>query len=887
MSPIGAGGMGEVYRATDTNLGRQVAIKALPEAFAQNPDRVARFEREAKTLASLNHPNIAIIYGLEKSQGTYALVMELVEGQDLSERISRGPIPIDEALPVAGQIAEALEAAHEQGIIHRDLKPANIKVRPDGTVKVLDFGLAKLAEPTAAAATNPSPLSLSPTITSPTMITGIGVLLGTAAYMAPEQARGKPADKRSDIWAFGCVLYEMLTGKRAFDGENVIDTLVAVLSKTPDWTRLPPNTPAAIRTLLRRCLERDRRRRLDSAAAIHLDIDDALQPSLADAITAGSPAASRPSLFNKPGVAWATATVCFVAFAATALVTSVLFSRDAADSVQPLRFSVLPPEGLTLALGTSSTGAATMPVAVSPDGRRIAMVMRNADGRDRLWVRSLDTLTAQELPGTDGAASPFWSPDSRFLGFMAGNKLKKIDVTGGPPIMLCDAAEFRGASWSKDGVIIFATVGPLQKVPAAGGLPTPATVLGQGDQAHWRPSFLPDGRHFLYRVSNGGIYVGSLDSNDRTLVIKDPDNNIALYAQGFLLFMRETTLMAQPFDVQRLALNGEPVPIAEQVQTLAGPPSGVFSVSSNGVLAYQPGAGEIGSQLTWFDRSGKVSGTLGDPADYADLGMSPDGKRVSVSIVDAQAQTRTRDIWLVDVARGLRSRFTFDPAIEQSLVWSPDGERVVFNSLRKGRLDLYLKDANGSGTETELLADMSNKVPWTWSPDGRFLLYGNQVENRQADLMMLPLSGDKKPAPVVTTPFSENQAQFSPDGRWIAYVSNDSGPNQVYVQPFLRPGGKAQVSAGAGQWPRWRRDGKEIFYLGDNNMLMAAEVNGEGAGLQVGIVRPLFSVHAPVARRFFYIVSTDGQRFLINTLPQQTTATAFTVIVNWPAAVNN
>ena len=716
VSLLGAGGMGEVYRARDPKLNRDVALKILPGEFALDPDRLARFTREAQVLAALDHPNIGAIHGFEDSDGVHALVLQLVEGPTLADRIASGPMPIDDALPIARQIAEALEAAHEQGIIHRDLKPANIKVRDDGTVKVLDFGLAKLAEPavrvgdsgsakvSARADRQVGPFTQSPTITTPAM-TMAGVILGTAAYMSPEQAKGKPADKRSDIWAFGCVLFEMLTGRRAFDGEDVSDTLAAVLRADPDWRALPANTPSSIRTLLARCLQKDVRRRLPAIGVAQLDIDDALAapeaPSAPDVPPSGDPRRER--------MAW-TIAVAALLIAGGVGVWSYVKQPTAEERV--LQFTVSPPEGYTLF-------SSPLPFRISPDGRRLLFLATDAVGRTTVWVRSLDSLASQQLPGTEGAIAAFWAPDSRRIAFSAGGRLKKIDLSGGQPVTVCDLRDIRGGTWNSDGTIVFASGAGLMKVSEAGGVPAPIPLPSAS-----LPSFLPDGRHLLYRTF-AGIFVRSLDSEDQKRIFDDTGPGNVEYADGRLFFERDRTLMAQPFDLDRLELTGEPRLIADAIQTYPSTRTGLFSVSATGVVVYQTGVRNPGSRLTLFDRSGKELSTFGEPADYDDVSWSPDGNRVAVSVVDPSK--RTRDIWLIDIARNLRTQFTFDPDDELAPAWSADGKRIAFSSRRgSGPWGLYQKLSSGAGSVDTLIEfppDALAGNPLAWTSDGGSLVF--------------------------------------------------------------------------------------------------------------------------------------------------------------------
>ena len=867
---IGAGGMGEVYRARDARLNRDVALKILPEIFAADPDRMARFEREARVLAALSHPRIAAIYGLEESGSTRALVMELLEGPTLADRIAAGLIPLDEALSIAKQIAEALEYAHDHGVIHRDLKPSNIKVSTDGSVKVLDFGLAKALQDEPITADPRDSPTLSMAATMP------GVILGTAAYMSPEQAKGRPVDRRADIWAFACVLYEMLTGKQLYTDDTVAETLASIIKENPPLDRLPSGTPPTIRNLLGRCLEKDPRQRLRDVGEARIAIE-----RMSDA--PAEPVAAQGRSRERFWVAVA------VIAAVAALAFAFLYFRGTPRESPILRATVLPPDNATL----DFTQGLGLP-ALSPDGKRIVFGAQMADGKIPLTVRSLDALTAQPLVGTDGASFPFWSPDSRFIAFFADGKLKKIDASGGPALTLADAPLGRGGSWSREGVIIFAptnTPGPLFRVSSAGGASSPISAT----QARL-PWFLPDGRHFLYQSVTGNglaIRVGSLDGGESKL-LTEADSN-ALYAQGHILFLRNVALMAQPFDPKRLITTGEAVPIAEQIQTVLNSGTvGVFSASETGMLAYRTGVGAGGLLLTWFDRSGKQGATLGDPANIVGFQFSPDRRNLAAAVQDPS----NTDIWTYDVSRGLRTRFTFDPAIDNSPVWSPDGRSIVFSSNRKGHFDLYRKSSNGSGAEELLYADNLNKTPTSWSADGKFLLYqarSGAGENKN-DLWALALTleqpgGPLKPFLVLQTPSSEFDPQFSPDGRWIAYTSDESRRLEIYVSPFppppSGPGGKRQVSTAGGFLPRWRQDGKEIFYRGLDRRLMAAEVFTGGGPLEVGQVRLLFGATPNMTEGYpWYDVSADGQHFLLRIYPQQKAGEPLTLVQNWTAGLN-
>jgi Tol biopolymer transport system component len=880
---LGQGGMGKVYRARDTRLNRDVALKILPDAFAADPDRLARFTREAQTLAALNHPHIAHIHGLEESGDVRALVMELVEGEDLSQRITRGRMPLDEALPIARQIAEALEAAHEQGIIHRDLKPANIKVTSDGTVKVLDFGLAKaldtgsgLGAPGSVNATNSPTLSIH--------ATQAGIILGTAAYMSPEQARGRPTDKRSDVWSFGCVLFEMLSGKRAFDGEDATEIIAAVVKMPPDWTALPADVPTHIATLIRRCLEKDRKLRIGDIAVARFLLSDGAM--LAASPTAGAPARSRAG-FLAAGVA----AVLAVALAALA---NIHF-REQPPVVKPVRFQVLPP---------AESGFSSAAALLSPDGTMLAFSARGASGILQLWVQPLDSLTARPLPGTETGIDPFWSPDSRYLGFAVQNRLKKVAIAGGVPQTICELSRaWRSGAWGA-GEIIFGMQGSgLLRVSEAGGAPLPLTSLdrSRGESFHGAPWLLPDRRHFLYfraagtDAENTGIYVGSLDAapeqqSTERLVASGYNPEYAPSAAsrpGWLLFVRDGSLLAQPFDAVRRAVAGDALPLADSMP--AGPKP--YSASLTGALAYRSAATATQRRLTWFDRSGKSLGTAGEPGDYNTVSLSPDGSRAALSRVAELPQSNpTNDLWIVEFARGTSTRLTAGPEHDWLATWSADGEHIIFSSGRSGNNELFRIASNGAGKEEAVFQSPAAEFAQDWSGDGRFLLYSttNVLEQSAVgnlDLAVLDLNGGAKSQPYLKTEFNESQGRFSPDGRFVAYTSNASGQSQVYVQTFPNPqGGKWMISRDGGVQPRWRRDGRELFFISGDSKMMAVDITTVPV-FTPGIPKQLFDAPiwggAQTNNVTRYDVSADGKRFLINATVSESRSTPITVLLNW------
>jgi serine/threonine protein kinase/Tol biopolymer transport system component len=875
LAPLGAGGMGEVYRARDTRLDRTVAIKVLPSHLASNSEVRQRFEREARAISSLSHPYICTLHDVGHQDGTDYLVMEFIEGETLADRLSKGALPTDQVLRYGIQISDALDKAHRAGIVHRDLKPGNIMLTKVGA-KLLDFGLAKLHGGGYAIAS-----SLTSLPTERHSITGEGAIMGTFQYMSPEQLEGREVDARTDIFAFGGVAYEMATGKRAFTGRSQASLIGAILKDNPPpISTIQPMAPPALDRVVRKCLAKDPDERWQSAH----DLMDELRWIAEGGSVAGIPPTVGVERKKRERIAWLALTVLlFVA----ALILGIAYYLRTPVEVRAVRSFILPPEKSSFNFGRSGVS-----ITLSPDGTRLAFVAPTAEGRSLLWVRSLDGLSAQALAGTEAAAYPFWSADSRSLGFFAHGKLKRIDAAGGSPLSLCDAPQGRGGTWNRDGVIVFSPnpSSALQRVSALGGASSPVTRLDEtsGQLAHRWPTFLPDGDHFLYlgggnTIGTGegtAVYASSLESKESKLLLRANSN--VEYAQGYLLYLRGTTLMAQRFDARRLELVGEALPLVEQVQdTLRSPTVGVFSVSENGLLAYQMSRSAGSSQLTWFDRSGVQLGVLGDQALYSNPRLSPDRKMASVGIIDSQSGRP--DIWVYEVARARRTRFTFDQAEERIAVWSPDGSHIAFSSNRKGHFDIYQKASSGAGSDELLLESDFDKQPTSWSRDGRFLLYWTFDPKTQADIWVLPLAGDRKPFPFLNTEFNEGNGQFSPDGRWIAYFSAESDRVELYVAPFPGPGGKRQISTSGATVPaKWRGDGKEIFYLALDNKLMAAEVDGTGSMLEVGAVRALFEIRVG-GPAYVYDATADGQRFLVNTAVEQKESAPITLVINWTA----
>jgi eukaryotic-like serine/threonine-protein kinase len=864
---IGSGGMGEVYRARDTRLDRIVAIKVLPAHLADKPELRERFEREARTIASLNHPHISVLYDIGHQDGIDFLVMEYLEGETLAARLTKGPLPVEQVLRHAIDIADALDKAHRKGVTHRDLKPGNIMLTKSGA-KLLDFGLAKLKQGAAPVV----PLSAFPTVQDP--ITAEGTILGTLQYMSPEQVEGKEADARADIFAFGAVVYEMATGKRAFAGKSQASVMAKILEHDPPpMSSLQPMSPPALDRVVTRCLAKDPDDRWQTARDVEVQLKWIAEGGSQPAI----PAATVARRKVKERLAWVVAAVAIVI---AAVVASVAYFRRAPAEAPPIRFTIGPPEK---GVFDSVPSFLTM----SPDGSRLAFIAADSSGKWQLWTRALDSLEAQPLPGTDGATQPFWSADGRFLAFYADGNLKRIAISGGPAQTLTGGLPgIVGGTWSHDGVVLFAKGGAppitIQRVAAAGGAATPATTLDASRQevAHVWPRFLPDGKHFLYlaastKPENVAIYVGSLDSKERTLLLSATSE--AVYSPpGYLLFHREGTLMAQPFDAERIQLTGEPVPIAEGLQFNLGTGRAAFAASENGVLAYRAGGGAVPRTLVWVRRNGAEQ-ALGAPArPYGQPRLSPDGGRVAVE-VDTQ-------IWVYDLIRETLTRLTFEGNSNNNPAWTPDGKRIAFQSDKDGApAKIFWQLADGSGGLERLTSGgEGNQTPQSWSADGQLLAFHENSPTTQRDIWVFRLS-DHKAQPFLRTPFIEGGATFSPDGRWLAYVSNESGRPEVYVQPYPRPGGKWQISTEGGTERVWARNGRELFYRSGNKM-MAVETTTQPS-FSAGKPRMLFEGQY-VTTGFpnmsaAYDVSADGQRFLMVKETEQATSPQINVVLNW------
>ena len=835
-SAIGAGGMGEVYRAKDTKLGRQVAIKSLPRGFAHDPERAARFEREAQVLAALNHAHIAAIYGLEESDGAQFLVLELVEGTTLAGLLEgTGGLGLKESLRLARQIIDALEAAHDKGIIHRDLKPANIAVTTDGQVKVLDFGLAKY-QPGESSSLE---LANSPTIAfAPTQA---GVILGTAAYMSPEQAKGRAADRRTDVWAFGCVLFEMLTGKRAFEGDDVSDLLAAVLRGEPDWNAFPAAVPQPIRTLIKRCLEKDRRLRIPDFSVVRFLLDEALAaPAPAATAAVAAPPVARWRAMLPWGVAAALGLTLLAMLAlrfggpsGTEAGAVSLSAELGADASMPLGMgadAVLSPDGGTLVF------------AAQPESESRAAI--------QLYVRRLNQLQATALAGTGGASSPFFSPDGQWIGFFAQGKLKKVSVTGGAAVTLCDAPSARGGDWGEDDTIVFQPSslanGPLQRVSSAGGTPQLAVPMEQGEALQRWPQVLPGAKAVLFtsmpvgntNFEDADVVVAPLGGGPRKVVQRGGFYGRYL-ASGHLAYMHQGTLFAVPFNVSRLETTGQPVPVIERMASNPQTGGVQFAAAAAGLAAYVPGdAVSTAAPISWMDQTAKTTPLRPVSADWSNPRFSPDGSRLAMDIITSGQL----DVWVYEWARDTMSRLTFDAADDGIPVWTPDGRRIVFTSMRadKKSFNLYWQPADGSGEAQRLTESPNRQLPYSFHPSGKYLAFVEQRPGTLGDLMILPIEGDRetgwkpgKPTVFLSTPFNESSPMFSPDGRWIAYLSSESGRTESYIRPFPGPGGKWQLSPNGGDDVTWSRVANEIFFAAPDNRIMVAGYTVQGDSFTV------------------------------------------------------
>ena len=877
IAPLGAGGMGEVYRARDTTLDREVAIKVLPEDFATDAGRLARFEREAKLLASLNHPNIATIFGFEESDGVRFISMELVEGDSLAERIeASGHIEVDEALEIARRIALALEAAHEAGVIHRDLKPANVQVASDGTVKVLDFGLAKAYE--AEGSEPSSDLSHSPTMMA---TTGTGVIMGTAPYMSPEQARGQPVDKRADIWAFGCVLYEMLTGERTFDGKTVSDTLASILKEEPDWAAVPEPTPAMIQHVLRRCLEKDPSLRLHDIADARIEIVNTIaDPDGGLTLVAGSGEATRPSWWRYLPTPVA-AGLGVAAVAATFLAVSTSMRQ----------LPIAPEAAMRLEVRLTDDGLLPLGVVLSPDGTQIAYVLGSGITETELYVRSFDELGGVRLV-SGSPHSPFFSPDGQWVGYFDGSDLKKVPVTGSTPqtVVSSDVVPATG-TWGADNTIIFGSIGGgLFRVSADGGEPESLTRLDQGENAHVFPQLLPDGNALLFTTVDldNSMATEVLDLETRTRRVVRQGGQGRYAPTRHLVYQDQGTLFAVPFDLGQLQVKGSAVPVVQGLATILDSEAAAFDFSSTGTLAYLGGA--AGSQtypVVWVDRQGNTTPLWDEPGVYSTPRLSPDGTRLAVQA----SRNDNEDVWIYDLERGAPTRLTSDAARDTNPVWSPDGQFLAFSSDRDGPPNMYRTRADGSGTVARLTESDRAQFPESWSADGGLLAYAEAGLGTNYDLWVLPLEGDAEPRVIANSAALDTWLAFSPNGRWIAYASFESGRPEVYVQSFPPGPGRHQVSIGGGSQPRWSGDGRELFYRTYTGIMVVA-VETEGDSFGYGTTEQLFEgsfrggVYGMIDTGFVYPdydVTADGQRFVMfpGRSQRQNDSDHVTLITNW------
>jgi serine/threonine protein kinase len=889
LEKLGEGGMGVVYKAQDTKLDRSVALKFLPPHLSASEQDKARFIQEAKAASAINHPNICTIYSIDEHGGQIFIAMELVEGRTLQEL--KGSLTLKQAIDIGIQVAEGLAAAHEKGIIHRDIKPDNIMVRKDGIAQIMDFGLAKLH--------------------GVSRLTKEGSTVGTAGYMSPEQVQGQDADHRSDIFSLGVLLFEMFTRQLPFKGIHETAMAYEIVNvDSPPMSSVDPSISPELDAVVLECLEKDPKERTQSAAQVATDFKRYRRQSSrqrASKITAARPLSTvrpyqpevQPEQFQRR-----TTLLPWIIVIVLTLLLVVLGIKHFSSSPNRslITATIQPPESMNFYLIGNNAG----PTVLSSDGKRLAFVAADSMGKRYLYIRSLDVSVAKRLDGTEGALYPFWSPDNQFVGYFALGRLKKIDASGGAPITICNAVPTRGGTWNAAGTIVFAGAAtPLLVVPASGGA---AEVLTKFDSlrkenSHRWPSFLPDGRHLLYlaRSATGGsqsegglICIASLDGKVNKILV--PASSNAVFASGYMLYVRGTTLVAQLFDESSLELKGEPTTIAEGVTYDPSTNRGMFTLSSNGVLVYQTGGAQSGSRLVMHDRAGKPTGVATKLSEYSYPHLGPDDNRVSANVWDYQSHNA--DIWIADLVQSRTTRFTFDPATESFSAWSPDGNNLIFDSNREGTFNLYQKPTRSNGEETLLLRSVFNKNPCDCSKDGKFLLYQeNNTQSTHYDLMILPLTGSREPIPFLQTEFNETRGRFSPDTRWIAYVSDESGPSEVYIRSFREPGQsgttmgaisgqQTQVSISGGDAPRWRGDGKEIFYFSHDNKMMAADITVKDGSLEVGHVHPLFDVPSIVQMNGSdYDVTADGKRFLINVPLETQNQRPLTLVVNWDLAV--
>ncbi|HEV1993360.1 MAG TPA: protein kinase [Candidatus Acidoferrum sp.] len=866
-SPLGAGGMGEVYRARDTRLERDVAVKVLSAKLSSDPASRQRLDREAKAVSKLSHPHICTLHDIGHQDGVDFLVMELVEGETLDQRLTKGFLPPEQTIRIAAQIADALAKAHKLGIVHRDLKPSNVMLTKTGA-KLMDFGLAKEFGPA------PLPDALTAMTAEQSKLTAEGMIVGTFQYMAPEQLEGKDSDVRTDIFALGALIYEMATGQPAFTGKSRASLIAAILSSEPQPMKaLQSMTPPALERVVKKCLVKDPDERWQSASDLATELNW-IAEGRSQAGEVGPLPAGRGK-WERTG--WLLA----IAFFLLMIAGGVAWWQAGNRRPTPMYFH-------------ASVPFSANDVALSPDGRTLAMVAYSTQANNYvLWTNEVGGRQTNSLVGTQDASYPFWSPDGRSIGFFADGKLKKVDVSGGQPQVLCDAPNGRGGTWNRDGMIVFApdASGGLFRLSSWGGSPVEMTKpdTSRFEESHRWPVFLPDGKHFLYlaanfsqELENDAIFLGSLDSQERRWLVSTSAN--AAYAEpGYLLYLREKTLVAQPFDRRRYVLSGEPHPLSGEVRYFPEVDRAVFSVSSGAVLVTQTGKGASLSQLTWFDRSGKSAGTVGIPGIYNNVRLSPDGRRVAADQTDLDG--RKIDIWIHGPARDAARRLSFDPGLDQTPIWSPDGRQILFNSNRKLSFQLVLKNADGSGSEEEVTGASSNVVAnvWDWSRDGKYILFGKGNELWSVSWPELVAK------PLLQAKWTVWNAQFSPDGRWIAYASNETGSMEIYVSPFSSANSKWQVSSAGAQEPRWRQDGKELFYLSSERKMMAVAVKTTGASFEAGSPVALFQTYRrqPISAQdvFSYDVSGNGQRFLIITKVDEANAVPPSVLLNWASAM--